>query len=598
MPSERLRVIGNSELLLCSGGADIPIVRAPSVAPSFCSFSMEKERFELKSAYHGREKLFRHTFYSDGLKAAELFDSFDGDSAVFVRRCICYEELEFSFAFEKQITVFFDSALKTSRAGYPALCLCLPARSAVPGFTPSAEDRFLMIAFCGSVDFDSESASGRFLIGESSMIICADTDPNRLYSRAVAALGHYSQLAGILPKLTTPEDNDPEEYINALISMTNERGFVLCDPTRLSIDPMTQYFAVRAFLHAGKIKRARTIIDSYCRIFSEKGSILWCEEGGRRTLRSAFDASVTYALIILAALSFPTGALTERQISVLCDMMKAQKLLLANNMMPFNGNEGEPEAMFLPYQGSALATLLFIQSGRELSGFLKNSGSSRLEDIERSVDTAAACFHENFIKDGIPFLNCPTRDVLKAQPRFKFGYCEYCSPRTADPQPRWVCKNHGGMYLCPDCVKKVPGAAHRPHLDRNARRISYNTVLLAALLGSDVYPRGLVRQIASSLISYPSGITSCFEAATLCYVARRYELDKKYVDMADSILFTKEKQADVFELRKDTESRLFSVFDSKSYAVMYTTFEYHALPKRKTKKRPEGAMFTQMKDVE
>ena len=264
-------------------------------------------------------------------------------------------------------------------------------------------------------------------------------------------------------------------------------------------------------------------------------------------------------------------------------------------MMPFNGNENEPEARYIPHQGSALATLLFIHSGRELCRYLKNNGSRRLEEIEEAVDSAAGHFHKNFIRDGIPFLNCPTREVIKAQSRFKFGYCECCSPRYADPESSWVEKTSHGIYLCPSCLKNVPGASQKPFLDRNGRRISYQTVLAAALFGSDIYPRGLIRQIASSAIF--SEVRSSFDAAMLSYLARRYELDKKYVDAADAILFEKEKPKDVLESRTDGELRRFTVTDAKSYAVMYATFEYHAIPKRKMKKRPDGAMFTQTEDV-
>ena len=595
MHSRNLQIIGNDKLLLCTDAADIPIVRSPSVSPSFCSFSLNTDGLTLKSEHRHREGVFRHVFYGTELKSAEICDRFDSEERIFIRSCTVYEELSFSFAFEERVKVFSDLPLKNQRGSFPTLCLYLPAYSSVPGFKPSTEDRFLMIGFCGEVDFDPESATGRFLIGESRMIICEDTDPNRLFTRAVIALGRYSQPEGTGSKLKAFEEKDPAGYLNALISLTDECGFVLCDPNALNIDPLTQYFAVRAFIHAGRIKPAKAIIDAYCRIFAEKGSILWCEEGGRRPSRSAFEESITPALIILAALSLPDGSLTEKQLSLLCEMMKRQKSLLVNHMMPFNGNEDEPEARYIPHQGSALATLLFIHSGRELCRYLKIKGSRRLEDIEQSVDSAASHFHGNFIKDGIPFLNCPTREVIKAQPRFKFGYCEYCSPRSADPEPCWVHKSAHGIYLCPSCLKNQPGAAQRYHLDRNGRRISYKTVLLAALIGSDIYPRGLVRQVVSSVIF--SDVRSSFDAATLCYLARKYELDKRYVDAADEILFTKEKQKDEFELRIDGESRRFSVVDAKSCAVMYMTFEYPAIPKRKMKKRPEGAMFTQTEDV-
>lgn len=598
MQTEKLHISGNSSLLLCHAAADIPIIRAPSNGPSFCSLKILCGESTVKSECCHTDRIFHHTFYGEEYKNAEMFDSFDEENAVFVRRCLCFEDMPFFFSFEKEIRSFFTTPIKTMRSTYPAACIYLPVGSSVAGFGSCNHDRFLMIAFFGSVEFNSDIGRGVFLTGEGGMVLLADDDPNRLMKRAVTALNKsLLELGTPLPDVKPREEHDPSEYINTLISLTTANGFVLSDPIELRVDPLTQYFAIRAFLHAGMIERARAIIDAYCDIFSKKGEVFWCEEGGKTVRRSVCEGSLTPALIILAALSFPKGILTEKHFAVLCEMMKHQRSFLLNHTMPFNGNEDEFEARYLTYQGSSMATLLFIQSGRELCRYLRRYGIGELEEIERAVDDTVTHFHANFIKEGVPLLNCTSRDIAQLYPRFKFGYCESCSPRSADPQPCWLKKTHSGAYLCPSCIEINPNGKRIPTLDRTARRISYNTVLFSALLGADLYPRGLVRQIASSVISYPSEVKSSFDAALLCYVARRYELDSKYVTMADEIFFTKEKQADLREIKTDAVTSYLWSVDSKSQAIMYMLFEYPAIPKRKMKKRPDGAMFAQKEDV-
>lgn len=592
MQSEKIHVSGNASLLLCHAGADIPIIRAPSNGPSFCSLKIENGESSAKSEFCHTDKRFRHAFYGKEYRNADMIDRFDEDGSIFVRRCLCFEDIPFVLSFEKEVRFFFTKPIKTTRATYPCVCIYLPAGCRAAGFEACPHDRFLLIAFFGNVEFDPDSGRGAFLTGESGMVVLSDDDPNRLMKNAISVLGRVSQEIGTpFPDVKPREEHDPAEYINALITLTTDEGFVLSDPIDLNIDPLTQYFAVRAFLHAGMTDRARAIIDAYCARFKEKGEVFWCERGGKSVRRSVCEGSLTPALIILAALAFPKGILKEKHFSVLCEIMKHQRSFLLNSMMPFNGNEDEFEARYLTYQGSSLATLLFIQSGRELCRHLRINGSEALEEIERVVDDTVSHFHANFIKEGVPILNSPIRDAAHTYPRFRYGYCENCSPRSADPQPCWLKKTSSGAYLCPSCIEINPNGKRIPTLDRNARRISYATVLWSAMLGSEVYPRGLIKQIASSIISYPSDVKSAFDAALLCYAARRYELDLKYVTMADSIFFEREKIKDIRELKTDAKTRYVYSLDAKSQAIMYTLLEYHAIPKRKMKKRPEGAMF-------
>ncbi len=587
MDAEALHIAGDHSLLLGFTGADIRFVRAPSNSPSFYSFGLaEIGESERKSEYDHRNRTAVHTFYNKEDKDIILSDSFDSENGVFIRRCISSRTVKFGFSLEKQVLPFVSKPLKTSRGSFPAFCVYIPADTLIDGFDVCGYDRFVFTAFCGDAEYYPESLSGHFGVGESYMIICADSDPNRLAKTALHAITQCSGRLGgdpAIPEVTNHDENDPAEYLDALKSLITKEGFVLSDPVGLRVDPITQYLSVRAFLHAGMTDNALAIIDAYYKRYAENGEILWGERGGRKTLRSACEASVTNALVITAALSLPPGKLGERHYSMLCALMKQQRALIANSMMPFNGNEPEIEAKYLTYHGSALATLLFIESGRELCRHMRRSGSSELESIESVVDDAASHFHGNFIKEGAPLLNCPTRDIAHARPRFKFGYCESCSPRSADPQPCWTEKTVYGVYICPECSRRGAPERHPVFIDPALRRISYTTVLMSAAIGSSLYPRGLIRQIAASLILYPvNEVKSRFDAALLAYIARRYELEGRYVDMADKLLFEKEYPDDAV---KTDGSSYFRNTTAASYALMYMTYELPAIPRSEKQKK-------------
>lgn len=585
MDAKKLRASGDHSLLLGFAGVDIPIVRAPSGSPSFGSFTIDDPgASEFKSEYDHSCELAVHTLYNGRYRDVILCDRFERGESVFIRRCIASRRVSFSFSFENQVRRFFTKPLNTSHGTFPAFCTYIPASAQIDGFNVCGHDRFLLTAFCGEAELFTEMMTGCFNAGESYMIVCADTDPDRMIKRALSAISRCAQLIGneSPPKMKKAAESDAAEHLNALISLTSKEGFILSDANEVRVDPITQYFCVRAFLHAGMPDRALAIIDAYYNRFAERGQFLWLEKGGGISLDSACPAAVTNALVVLAALSLPKDMLGEKHHSMIHTLMKQQRDLLSKGMLPFNGNEDTLEARYLTYQGSALSTMLFIESARE---FCRRALPADAESIALAADEAMSGFHRNFVKDGSPLISCPTRDISHARPRYKFGYCENCAPRSADPRPCWTHRTAYGVYLCPDCLGSGASDRHPVFVDPSLRRISYTTVLIASLIGSSIYPRGLVRQIAASLIMYPENeIKSQTGAALLAYVARRYELDGKYIDRADSLLRDSIFPADLFDLTIDGARFSFYTTSSLIHALMYVTYELISLPKKVKKK--------------
>lgn len=596
--NEKLHIGGSHELLYAASGTDILYLRAPSNAPSAVSFLLcEKERFTVNSEYDHSLGSCVHTL-SEQEKTVKIFERFDMESGMFIRRCDCSFPITFRVTVREYAKFLYCKPMRSTNDSYPSFCVYLPAGSVVDGYDPQENDSFICAAFCGNVIYEPDNGCVTFGVGISNMLICGGSEPNDLRKFVFSELTKLkSEKPTDISKISQKEPN-PDEFINALISLSSKDGFVLSSPVQPNIDPITQYMCVRAFLHAGMDDRAAAIVDAYYRRYTDNGKIIWGEKGGMKKIRSACEGSITPALVILSALSLPAKLLSQDHITMLCELMKYQRSFLLHSMMPFNGNEPENEAKYLTYHGSAFATLLFIESGRTLFRRLQELGMEVSEIDERFVDEAFEGFHRNFIKEGTPLLNSPKRESAYRRPRFKFGYCENCAPKFAHPVPCWTERTHYGIYICPECAKNGSPERHPTFIDPALRRISYMTVLRSAMIGTSLYPRGLIRQIATSIISYPSNdVKSVKEATLLCYIARKYELDRALIDKADSLLFEDDRIVDPVKFSYgfpgDNEFRCLETIDAATYALMYMTYELHALPKKRTcrRKKPPNLSF-------
>lgn len=425
--------------------------------------------------------------------------------------------------------------VNSKRANYPCFCSYLPKGLRLDGYDTLECDSFVSFAFIGDCDYNWETESVTLHRGRGCMIICTHSDPNALAKKMVCEIRkNEAALEEWKPSARAKPSGGSEEAVHLLSCLTTNEGLILSDPYLGTIDPMTQFLCVRALMAIGENRRARRILRAYFKSFLRDNRVSWSQSGGCMSIPAPCEDSVTPALIILAARYLPETKFIEDITPMLCTLMKHQRNQLVRAMMPFNGNERESAAKYLTYHGSSFATILFIESAKALCEMPGEREVELVEKLKTDVEECQRHFVSNFIVEGTPLLNSPARETAHRRPRFKFGYCEHCSPRAAAPEPTWLERTHYGVYLCSEC--SLGGVPERHAIDPNLQKISYNSVLWAALIGSALYPRGLVRQIAMSLISCPENEVNCrADAAILKFIARKFELDEKYILAAEEL---------------------------------------------------------------
>jgi hypothetical protein len=149
-----------------------------------------------------------------------------------------------------------------------------------------------------------------------------------------------------------------------------------------------------------------------------------------------------------------------------------QKKWLVHGMLPFNGDETYVAGGLLPRSalndGSAEATMLFVESGRKYLDWVK--AGKRWTDKEITENQAVIAevqtnFAANFWSSGTLWTNNPERARLADLPLFRHGVCENAGPDCLMTRYQgivWTQRNENGRYVCAGCISGKPLPAAEP----------------------------------------------------------------------------------------------------------------------------------------
>lgn len=144
---------------------------------------------------------------------------------------------------------------------------------------------------------------------------------------------------------------------------------------------------------------------------------------------------------------------------------EAQQHHLVKGMLPFNGDETYVAGGILPRSalndGSAEATLLFVEGSELLLDFVEEAGLWDAAHVSGARETVAAVrdvFRTNFMRDGRLITNNPDRASAAAMPRARHGVCEHCM------SVEWTLRTGNGRYVCISCMNKGPLPAAGPEV--------------------------------------------------------------------------------------------------------------------------------------
>ena len=112
---------------------------------------------------------------------------------------------------------------------------------------------------------------------------------------------------------------------------------------------------------------------------------------------------------------------------------EVQKKNLILNMLPFDGDETYVAGSLLPRSalndGSAEATLLFLESGRKLVNWAEQHHkwpAPRVAEARAVLNAVQVSYRKNFWRDGRLITNNPERATAAPMPQFRHGVCERC----------------------------------------------------------------------------------------------------------------------------------------------------------------------------
>ena len=256
-----------------------------------------------------------------------------------------------------------------------------------------------------------------------------------------------------------------DSTIAVILSQQAEEGAVLAGHCFHLGYVRDQYGVCRALLRLGLTAQAKSLLEFHRRNFEAEGVITNAHAVAYPGLRHVGenDGVEITGYLILEILEYcrMTGdwAYARQSEALMRWAYASQRRCLADNMLPFNGDETYIAGGVLPRQalcdGSAEATMLFVLSGEALLGWMRESGIGTAVEQEEMADTlrqVRAAFAGNFLSDGMLYANNPARDKCGDKP-VTTGVCQNCGQVFGPIQ-----KGDNGLYNCLDCLMHRPAA--------------------------------------------------------------------------------------------------------------------------------------------
>lgn len=490
-----LHCLGNGRLCVYEQGPQIVQVFGPPYsAPSLGQLRLEvDDTLRVQSRREPGSPIWRHSLSWDGASLGEIVDFVDSRLACLVHQVRLARPLAFQLAVELPAR-----RVQNHPAGADGGWLFeVPAGLYFFHEYPVPRPAFYQLAWQGQVEASSSEGGLRLACpaGESWLYLAGGPAYPQAVETAEQAL--QTGCEGLLTRtrqdwevsarprlkhLSLPLQAEVLQAVEdtALLIQTQQavEGGVLAGHAYHWAGVRDQYGVARGLLTLGHTAEARRILEFYWDIWQRHG----CLHNGMGIGVDAFHVHendrveitgylVCQAFDLLAAESSLAGsgaadpgaeAFLDRIFPMLEWAFWSQVGELVEGMLPFNGDETYVAGGILPRSalndGSAEATLLFLEGGEKLAARAARTGrwdSSQLERARQALAQARAGYRANFFRDGRLLTNQPRRAALVRLPRFRHGVCERCLVEPSRPIAAiWTERSPSGRYLCPDCLAK------------------------------------------------------------------------------------------------------------------------------------------------
>ncbi len=226
-----------------------------------------------------------------------------------------------------------------------------------------------------------------------------------------------------------------------------------------------QYGAFRGLIAMGLYKEAQQTLNFFYDVWKENGFIRNAQAIGFPGLFHCHEndeVEITGYLMVQAFQYYAKtkdAVFVEKIMPMLEWAMKVQIRNLIDGMLPFNGDETYIAGGVLPrkvmYNGSADATLLFIEGSSRLMNFVRERklwDEKRIQDNQNIIEDCISRYRANFFRNGILYANNIERESKVSYPETRSGVCLHPDHPVSYHVKLYHFK--GPLYFCADCMKK------------------------------------------------------------------------------------------------------------------------------------------------
>ena len=506
-----IHALGNGEM--CAYGLGPGIMKlypGPLSTPSMFTIDLvSDDPVETKSLREKGTAIWTHHIFKNGAEAGRILDLVDAELPVLVRQLDLADEVQFALKLNPAVSVLDHRFEMVDGRG--EILLMAPAGTVIYQKYVYPRPLYFKIAWQGKVGIEQQSSrENEYLItcgpGKGELFFVGGPE----YSETVE-FAEKAQLAGIGAMIDRTRSwwmefsgrrRDFENILAADLPLrakmlqTIDDCSVMLRAQQSSVGACMagypyplgyvrdQYGISRGLLALGYYPEARRIMEFYWDIWRKTGE-LHCAQGigvdGIFHIHENDEVESTAYLILQAFdLQRKTGdeEFTRSIFPMLQWCWEVQKKHLAGHMLPFNGDETYVAGGILPRwtlnDGSAEATLLFVEGGEKLLQWIKKKGlwtDQRWKENAELLADVRLHFRENFWDGTTMVTNNPTRLNHIDAPRFRHGVCERKGPdcvfrgRGGFAGIDWLEKDANNRYQCPVCLAlgPLPAAKRRTY---------------------------------------------------------------------------------------------------------------------------------------
>ncbi len=497
---DAIQCLGNGKMCIYEKGPDIiAAYTGPYSSPCFLEMEWIKSAgAESHSDRKSGTAIWTHKIVAGSNGIAEIVDFVDSETPCFLRKVNAKSQIIFRIKLAKDIKATDNSGRLKPCNGATGLLIVVPSGSRIyqtyvyprilySQVVVSGKAKTKRIPDSGVIDIICEPGESRIcLIGgpEYPDVMnftqqIMESSQEKIFSRTNIFWQNFTHrrkdFNSILPAATPSKTRllqTIDDVAVLLKTQQSNQGAVMAGyPYPLGY-VRDQYGVSRGLLALGLYDEAKAILNFYWDIWKKYGYIHNAQAigiDGVFHIHENDEVEITGYLILQAfdlLNATKDVAFMEKIFPMLEWAFSSQKKNLVIDMLPFNGDETYVAGGMLPRSalndGSAEATMLFIESGQKYLDWVQSHNLRPLDEIaenKKIVEHVRSGFRKNFWHDGELITNNPERAKMAGLPKFRHGVCEAGGPDCLMKKYNgivWTECNVNDRYVCGNCINGKP----------------------------------------------------------------------------------------------------------------------------------------------